>query len=131
MFISRLIRLHLKRRYRGYSNSPAFKNDVLEKVVYNSVLQSKKSVQNWHNLKVKYTKQKQVEMRSDVLPVTLQYLDGYSAENKTIHEPNVIDEPKEKPHILPYGIVTKIANFDKDNENLKDSEDNEIHYDCK
>lgn len=131
MFTSRLIRLHLKRRYRGYSQSPAFKNDVLEKIIYNSELQRKKVVQHWHNLKVKYTKQKQVEMRCDVAPVTLQYLDEYSAQNETILEPKVINEPKEKPHILPYSIVNKVTNFDKDNEKLKDFENNEVYNDCK
>lgn len=129
MFASRLLRLHLKRRCRYYGQRPALKTDVLDRVVYNSWLQDKKSVKYWHNVKENYTNQKRVEIRRDVVPVSLQFLDGYSEHDDTV-KPKLVEELKDVPYSLPYSIVSRI-NVKNDGDQIEDNEDNEINYDCK
>lgn len=129
MFASRLLQLHLRRRCRGYGQMVAVKNDVLDRIVYNSVLQSKKTVQHWKNVREKARDQKRVELKSDVEPVTLQYLNEFSEPNKT-EEPKIVDESTDRPHILPYSIVNKVIS-DVDSKQIEDNEDQEINYDCK
>lgn len=129
MFANRLLQLHLRRRCRGYGQKAALKNDVLDRIVFSSVLQSKKTVQHWKNVREKARDQKRVELKSDVEPVTLQYLNEYSEPDKT-EEPPIPNESKDRPHILPYSIVNKIIS-DVDGKQIEDSEDQEMNYDCK
>lgn len=129
MFANRLLQLHLRRRCRGYGQIAALKSDVLDRIVYNSVLQSKKIVQYWKNVREKSRDQKQIELKSDVEPVTLQYLNEYSEPDKT-EEPQVLSESIDRPHVLPYSIVSKIVS-NVDGKQIEDYEDQEINYDCK
>lgn len=129
MFVSRLLRSQLKRWCRAYGQSPAFKNDVLDRIVYNSVLQGKKTVKHWCNVREKYKKQRLEEMKSDVEPVSLQYLDGYTATDETAKR-RAAEVSIDRPHNFPYSIVSKIVS-DKDvSKQTEDNTDNEINYDC-
>jgi hypothetical protein len=130
MFASRLLRSHLQRRCRTYGQSPAFKNDVLDRIVYNSVLQGKKTVKHWSNVREKSKKQRLEEMKCDVEPVSLQYLDGYAAAADETAERRAAEVSKDNPHNFPYSIVSKIV-ADKDaDKQTEDNDDNEINYDC-
>lgn len=128
MFAGRLLRIHPKRRFRAYCQSPAFEN-VLDRIVFNSVLQAKKAVQHWRKVNADVKSQKRIEMKCDVEPVTLQYLDEYIEQVETV-EPDVVNEVKNTPYSLPYSIISK-TNFNKNDEQIKDNDDNEINYDCK
>lgn len=129
MFASRLLRLHLNRRYRDYSQKPDLKIDVLDRVIYNCALQRKKSANYWQSVKEKNKNQKRVEIRHDVEPVSLQFLDGYSEHDKTV-KPKLVEKLKDVPYSLPYSIVSKI-NSNNDGDQIEDNKDNEINYDCK
>lgn len=130
MFASRLLRSHLKRRCRAYCQLPAIKNDVLDRIVYNSVLQGKKTVKHWCNVREKLKKQRFEEMKCDVEPVSLQYLDGYSGGDETADR-RTTEVSVDKPHNFPYSIVSKIVSYKDVSKQTEDSEDNEINYDCK
>lgn len=129
MFASRLCRLHLKRRCRTYSQSPAFKNDVLEKIVYNSVLQKTKTGRYWKNVNENNKKQKLIGLKQDIEPVSLQYLNEY-IEQDAVETPKVVEELKEIPLVLPYSIVNRIT-INEDEKKIKNCENNEIDYDSK
>lgn len=129
MFASRLLRLHLKRRCRDYSQRPDLKTDVLDRVIYNCALQRKKTVKYWHSVKEKKTNQKRVEIRHDVEPVSLQFLDEYSKRDETV-KPTLVENSKDVPYSLPYSIVSRI-NANNDVDQIEDNKDNEINYDCK
>lgn len=131
MFVNRLLWLHLKRRCCAYSQSTALKNDALEKIVYNSVLQSKKNTQFWRKLGEKNKIQKQVEIKSYVEPVSLQYLDEYVQQKETPPNPRIVEGSEDRPHVLPYSIVSKVSPIANEEEEIKENEDNEINYDCK
>lgn len=138
MFAGRLLRAHLKRRCRAYCQSPAFKDDVLERIVFNSVLQSKKAAQHWRKLNSDVKNRKRVETMSDVEPVTLRYLDEYvEQQDEAAEEQPPDDVAKEarnnRPYSLPYTIISE-TNYDKNAEQIKDSgggDDNEVNYDRK
>lgn len=131
MFAGRLLGLHLKRQCRACGQSPAFKNDVLDRILYNSVAQSKKVVQYYGNLKEKYKKQKKVEKRCDVEPVTLEYLDGYAGQgDESVNPSRVAQGLKDAPFNLPYSIYRKI-DIHGNNENNENNQNNEVNYDCK
>lgn len=130
MFAGRLLRSHVRRRCRAYGQSPAVKNDVLDRIVYNSVLHSKKLAQHWHEMRERNKNQKLVEMKCDVEPVSLQFLDGYSEQVET-GVPELAEEPKFKPYSLPYSIVNKVEHNENGQKLEEDNEDNEINYDRK
>lgn len=131
MFASRLLRLHLKRQCRAYGQSPKFKDDVLDRILYNSVVQSKKVVHYYRNLKEKSKKQKKVEMRCDVEPVTLEYLDGYAEQgDESVNPSRIAQGLKDAPYNLPYSIYRKI-DIHGNNENNENNQNNEVNYDCK
>jgi len=93
------------------------------------VLQNKKTTFHWRQVREKIKDQKRVEMKCDVEPVSLQYLDGYGEQDKTaVSKP--IEEPKDTPYSLPYSIVSKVS-ANETGEQLEYDGDNEIHYDCK
>lgn len=128
MFASRLLRSHLKRRCRAYGQSPAFKNDVLDRIVYNSVLQGKKTVKHWCNVREKFKKQRSEEMKCDVEPVSLQFLDGYTAADETANHREA-EVSTGRLHNFPYSIISKIVR-DKDfSQQIEDNKDNEVNYD--
>jgi len=129
MFASRLLRSHLRRRCRAYGQFPAFKNDMLDRIVYNSVLQNKKTAFHWRQVWEKNKNQKRVEMKCIVEPMSLQFLDGYGEQDKTAVS-KLVKEPKHTPYSLPYSIVSKIS-ANENGEQLEDNGNNEIHYDCK
>lgn len=128
-FSGRLLRLHVKRRCSSFARSPAFK--YTDKIVYNSVLQSKKTGQYWANVKDKIQNKNLVEIKHDVVPVCLQYLDGYDGQDKieTV-EPELTDEIVGKPHNLPYSIVSKIDKVLRHDENVEDDVNSKVNYDC-
>lgn len=128
MFACRLLQLHLKRRCRAYSQSPAFKNDVLDKIVFNSVLQSTKTSTFWKNVRVKAKSQKRVETKCDVEPVVLQYLDSYVKQSKVVESKD--DVVKDKPLNFPYSIVSEVK-VNKDDDQNYDTKDTGITYDRK
>lgn len=128
MFANRLLQLHLRRRCRGYGQMAGLKNDVLDRIVYSSVLQGKKAAQHWRNMREKSEKQKRVELKCDVVPVSLQYLDDCAEQDKP-DEPQTSDEPEDRPHVLPYSIVSKVA-ADEAGKQTGDYEDHqELNYD--
>lgn len=127
-FSGQLLRLHLKRRCSAYAQSPALK--YTDKIVYNSVLQSKKTGQYWANVKNKIQNKNLVEIKHDVVPVCLQYLDGYAGQDETeTVEPKLTNEIS-KPHNLPYSIVSKINKVLRDDENVEDDVNSKVNYDC-
>lgn len=131
MFASRLLlRSHLKRRCRAYGQSPALKNDVLDRIVYNSVLQGKKAVKHWCNVREKLKKQRLEELKCNVEPVSLQYLDGYTGADETV-EHRAAEVSMDRLHNFPYSIVSKIVSHKHVSKQTEDNEDNEINYDCK
>lgn len=130
MFATRLLRSHLKRWCRAYGQSPAFKNDVLDRIVYNSVLQGKKPVKHWCNVREKLKKQKFEELKCDVEPVSLQYLDGYTGADETA-EHRAAEVSMDRPHNFPYSIVSKIVSDKHVSKQTEENEDDEISYDCK
>lgn len=129
MFASRLLRSHLKRRCLSYGQSSALKIDVLDRLVYNSVLQSLKTSKFWKNIQENKIKQKHVEIRRDVEPVSLQFLDEYSKQDDIVKSKSE-KESTYRPYNLPYSIVKKI-NSNNDVDRIEDNEDNEINYDSK
>lgn len=131
MFAGHLLRLHLKRQCRAYGQSPAFKNDVLDRIVYNSETQRKKIGQYYRNMKEKLKKQQKVEIRCDVEPVTLEYLDGYAEQSDESVDPSRVAQGlKDAPYTLPYSIYRKI-DVHGNNENYENNQNNEVNYDCK
>lgn len=132
MFANRLLRSHLKRRCRAFGQLSALKNDVLDKIVYNSVLQNKKVTKYWNNKHEKYQQQKLIEIKREIEPVSLHYLDGY-VDRDTVDVPDTEATQKSQddaPHILPYSIVNPVTAV-KGGENVVDCGSNEINYDCK
>ncbi|CAI6366964.1 unnamed protein product [Macrosiphum euphorbiae] len=108
MFACRLLWSHLKRRCGAYGQSPAFKNDVLDGIVHNSVLQGKKPVKHWLNVREKLKKQRFEEIKCDVESVSLQYLDGYTGADQTA-EYRAAEVSIDRLHNFPYSIVSKIV----------------------
>lgn len=133
MFVNRLFWLHLKRRCCAYSQSPALKNDALDKIVYSSVLQNNKTSQYWRKVEEKHKIQKRMEIKCDVEPVSLQYLDGYVEREDTASKSRAPEEGSEgRQHVLPYSIVSQVNSIDAEEARIgEDNEDNEINYDCK
>lgn len=130
-FSSRLLRLHLKRRCHTYAQSSVLKFTAFDKIIFNSVLQNKKTGQYWKNVKDTIKIKKAIEIKRDVIPVSLQYLDGYTEQDETdTVGPKITNEIIDKPHHLPYSIVSKINDI-KDDENVEDYVDNKVNYDCK
>lgn len=80
-------------------------------------------------MREKFEKQKLEEMKCDVEPVSLQYLDEYAAQDKTT-EPGAADVLPDRPHNFPYSIVSKIVGDKDHGKQTEDNEDNEINYDC-
>lgn len=129
MFTCRLLRSHLKRRCRTYGQSLAFENDVLGRILYNSVLQSGKTARHWRNVKQSSRDQKRVEIRCDVEPVTLQYLDECGERVRPVGPDPAAEEPNySAPYSLPYSISSKVI-AKEDGEQCEDHEENEINYD--
>ncbi|XP_025423199.1 nitric oxide-associated protein 1 [Sipha flava] len=129
MFVNRLVWLHLKRRSCAYSQSTALKNDVLDKIVYNSVLQDSKSSQYWRKVGEKKKILKRIEFKHDIEPVSLQYLDGYIEQKDSAPKPIVVKGSEDRPHVLPYSIVSKVNSINNDEKQIEENEDNEIYYD--
>lgn len=130
MFACRLLRSHLRRRCRAYGNSPAYESDVTDKIVFNSVLQSKKASQHWRRVREKAKDRKRVEMKCDVEPVALQYLDDY-AEPAEPSESEDVEEFKDRMYTLPYSIFSKTGAHGDGERGTEDNADDEVDYDRK
>jgi len=92
------------------------------------VLQREKLTDYRRNVREKKKNQKRVEMKRDVEPVSLQFLDGYSEQDKT-EVPKLNEKPVDRVYSLPYSIVSKIEATNHNEEQLEDNENDEIYYD--
>lgn len=131
MFVNRLVWLHLKRRCCAYGQSTALKNDALDKIVYNSVLQDNKNSQYWRKVKEIKKNHKRIEFKCDIEPISLQYLDKYIEQKDAAPKSRVVKETEDKPHVLPYSIVSRVNSINNEEERVEGNEDNEIDYDRK
>ncbi|XP_050436060.1 nitric oxide-associated protein 1 [Adelges cooleyi] len=129
MYSGTILRTHLKRLCRTYCQSSSLaKNDsIYDKIVYSSVLDSKKLVKYWRDVKVKQKSRKLVANRFDVEPISLQYLNEYTEEDAATSNETESASPA-KPYVLPFSIVSK---YEKTmNDSTEDGlVDNNINHD--
>jgi hypothetical protein len=95
------------------------------------VLQDSKSSQYWRKVGEKKKILKRIEFKHDIEPVSLQYLDGYIEQKDSAPKPIVVKGSEDRPHVLPYSIVSKVNSINNDEKQIEENEDNEIYYDCK
>lgn len=134
MFARRLLlsRTHFERRWTACprralgGRSPALETDVLDRIVYSSVLQSGKAARHWRDRKESSRNRKRAEIRCDVEPVSLRW---YLAQEERTAE-RAVPEPPDAPYSLPYGVSSKVI-VDEDRERCDEEEpvDDRVEYD--